>query len=646
MKLASAVCGLLLLAVALVYVQTARHGFVNLDDDEYVYANPYILAGLNGKSIVWAFTSQSVSGQWQPITLLSLMADAEISGVKGEYSTRPEGDERAYYEAKGGTTLEQGRPSPARIVMVPPAAFARLAAQMHAVNAALHAANAILLFLLLRAMTGAVWRSALAAAAFAVHPLHVESVAWITERKDVLCGFFGLLTLFAYLWYVRSPGVLRYLAVAAPLALGLMCKPMLVTWTLVFLLLDYWPLKRRFGVQIFLEKVPWQLLVLAFAVVGFISQRAAGAVVSLKNAPIDERLARASLIYVEYLWNSIFPANLAVQYPVRAIESYWPALAAACLLGLLTAAAIWGAKRERPWFAVGWFWYLLTIAPTIGLLRVGSQVRADRFMYLPQIGLCVAVVWGIAGVSTALEGRRRRLAVVAALVLAGWMVCTWGLVACWRNGETLWTRSVQCTVGNSISEYNLGVALRDGSKVSEAIPHFRKAVEYDANLLVARNCLCIALARCQRYDEAIAEYQKVLAIKPDMASVRYDYGNVLARRGQFEAAIEQYRKGLEIEPDEAKLHHNLAVALIGHGEVDAAIAEYKKTLAIVPDDAECRDSLGQALEQAGRGDEAMAQYRKALELGTAQNKTTLVEVLRERIKKCEAGGGRPTKGNE
>ncbi len=272
-------------------------------------------------------------------------------------------------------------------------------------------------------------------------------MAWITERKDVLSGLFGLLAIAAYIWYARGPSVARYLSVAGALALGLMAKPILVTWPLVFLLLDYWPLGRVDGgrwtvdgkepnqsttvhrppstslLRLVVEKVPLLLLVAASATVTFLAQRSGGTVVSVESVPISERIARTAVLYVAYLGKTLWPSNLAVVYPVVPMESYWPALGAGILLGLLTAGAVWGAWRGQRWLAVGWFWYLGTLVPTIGLVQVGAQVMADRFLYLPQIGLCVALLWGAGHVAGLRPDHRWPLATVAGLVVAGLMVC-------------------------------------------------------------------------------------------------------------------------------------------------------------------------------------------------------------------------------
>jgi tetratricopeptide (TPR) repeat protein len=657
----AAVCGLLLLAVIAVFGQTAGHDFVNFDDDHYVYENRHVLEGLTGAETVWAFTDTHLSGHWHPLTWLSLMADAQVL-------------------APGEGPL--GR--------------ARLAAGMHLVNLALHAANAVLLFLVLRAMTASTWPSALVAAIFAVHPLHVESVAWITERKDVLSGLFGLLALGAYAWYARGPSVVRYLLVAAALSLGLMAKPVLVTWPLVFLLLDYWPLgrfsQRRVGgarksssdgalrepaqntderfqgsdsvrdppvspgrgqrlsdkppspacrrvpcthgrqdgrgaggegglqsrVALIVEKIPLLLLVAASAAVTFVAQRSSGTVISLQSVPISERIARAAVLYVVYLGKSLWPVNLAALYPQGPAESIWPALGAGILLALLTAGALWGAWRGQRWLAVGWFWYLGILLPTVGLVQVGLQVMADRFLYLPQIGLCMALVWGAHWGVERLCGhwpsRRWLDGVGGALLVAGLMACAWQQTSYWRNSERLWTRALTCTSNNGVAHNNLGGALVGRGQVEEAMAHFRKALEIKPDYTGAHYNLGKALAGRGQFDEAIAHYRKALEIEPDYVEAHYNLGNALANRGQVEEAIAQYRKALEIKPDYAEAHSNLGVALAGRGKFEEAIARYRQALEIKPDDADAHNNLGLALTGRGQVEEAIAHYRKALEI--------------------------------
>ena len=571
------VCGLLLLAVVAVFGQTARHDFVSFDDDLYVYENRHVQAGLTGEGIVWAVT-QSHFSNWHPLTWLSLMADAHF--------LRP----------------KQG-----------PLDLARLAAGMHLVNVALHAANVLILFLVLRAMTATLWPSAFVAAVFAVHPLHVESVAWITERKDVLSGLFGLLALAAYTWYARGPSVIRYLIVAAALTLGMMAKSMLVTWPLVFLLLDYWPLQRRLSFRLILEKVPLLLLVAAFAAVTFLAHRGGGSVASLESVSISQRIARAAVLYVVYLGKSFWPVNLAL-YPAQGLESYWTAAGAGVLLALVTAGALWGARCGQRWLAVGWFWYLGALAPTIGLVQVGAQVMADRFLYLPQIGVCAAVAWGAAHAAGFWHSRRWVFAVVAALALAGLIACAWQQTSYWRGSEQLWSHALICDSNNGIAHDNLGRVLADRGEIDEAITHYRRALEIQPDHAGAHNNLGLALVRRGRIDEAISHYRRALAINPEFAGAANNLGIVLASRGEVDEAIAHYRRALEIQPELAEAHNNLGRALASRGQVDEAIAHYRQALEIRPELAEAHNNLGRALAGRGKVDEAIAHYRQALEI--------------------------------
>ena len=593
----AAVCGLLLAAVLIVFGQTISYDFVNLDDNTYVYNNRHVRAGLTGQGLAWAFTGTDVSAHWHPLTWLSLMADAQMLG-SGEG----------------------------------PLGRARLAAGMHLVNVALHAANAVILFLVLRAMTASVWRSAFVAAVFAVHPLHVESVAWITERKDVLSGLFGLLVVGVYAWYTRGPSVVRYCLVAITLALGLMAKPMLVTWPLLFLLLDYWPLQRPLRMHLMLEKVPLLPLVAASAVVAFLGHRASGAVVSLETVPLSERIARAAVLYVAYLGKTFWPVNLAAVYPREPMASYWPAWGAGVLLALLTAGALWGARRGQRWLAVGWFWYLGTLLPTIGLVQVGLQVMADRFLYLPQIGICVALAWGTAHLPGPCAYRRCLLAALSAVVVAGLMVCAWQQTSYWRNSEQLWMRTLACTAHNPTAHNSLGAALFGRGRIDEAMAHYRKALEIKPDDAEANYNLGIALASRGQVNEAFPYFQKAVKINPDYAEAHDNLGVALARRGQNDEAIAHFRKALEIKPEYAAARTNLGAALARCGRVDEAIAQYRKALEIKPEYVQAHINLGDALAGRGRLGEALEHYQKALDVAIAHNDRTTADAIRARIK--------------
>jgi tetratricopeptide (TPR) repeat protein len=554
------------LAVVAVYGQTLRFDFVNYDDNEYVYENAHVLGGLTRDGTVWAFTSR-VSAQWTPLTLLSLMADAQL-------------------------LLRPGAAPPD---------LARLAAGMHAVNVALHAANVVLLFLVLRAMTGSLWPSALTAAVFAVHPLHVESVAWITERKDVLSGLFGLVTIAAYASYARRPSVIRYMSVAAALTLGLLAKPMLVTWPLVFLLLDYWPLRRKFNAALLWEKAPLLLLAAWFSYKAYRGQQSGNAVFSMETVPLLQRIARAAELYVIYLGKTFWPVNLAANYPEPPMESYWPAAAAGALLTLLTAAALWGAKLGWRWLAVGWLWYLLTLAPVIGLVRVGSVVMADRFVYLPQIGLCLALVWAADRAAATSPQLRRALAVASLLVVVVLAACARRQASYWKDSITLWTHTLACTSGTWAVHNNLGIALDGRGRHKEAIEHFQRGVEIRPGFAQAHFNLGIAQAHDGQFDKAVAAFREALRLDAGYLDARINLADALDSCGQFRGAVAELRNALEIERDSATVHNSLGIILARHGQYDEAIQHFRQAIQIRPDLAEARQNLEVALRKKAWG---------------------------------------------
>ena len=596
-----AVCGFLLLAVGLVFGQTIRHEFVGFDDDRYVYDNPQVSCGLSAEGICWAFTHSHVTN-WHPLTWISLMLDCQLYGL-----------------SPGG---------------------------YHLTNVLLHATTAVFLFLVLRAMTGRLWPSALAAALFAVHPLRVESVAWVTERKDVLSGLFFVLTLWAYLGYVRHRfSLLRYLAVMMVFSLGLMAKPMLVTLPLVLLLLDYWPLRRMsdsprldptlpqgdggtfargatfpkadlgrfsFPWRLVLEKVPWLALVLISCVLTVWAQHEA--LVSIERLPLWWRLGNALTSCLAYVGQFFYPAGLAVYYPHMGLELAIGKVIAAVLvlLGITGAALV--CRRRCPYWFVGWFWYLVMLVPVIGLVQVGAQTMADRYTYLPQIGLCMALVWGGADVCQSWPYRRGAFGIASALLLAILLGCAWRQTSFWCDNETLWTHTLACTMGNSVAHYNMGVDLAHQGRLDEAMAHYQKTLEIKPDSAEAHNNLGAVFARLDRIDEAMAHYQKALEIKPDYAEAHYNLGAAFARLDRFDEAMAQYQKALEIEPAYAEAHYNLGNALANRGRIDEAMAQYRKALEIKPDYVEALNNLGTAFARLGRFDEAIARYRKVVEI--------------------------------
>ncbi len=561
--LVPAICGLLLLAVGLVYSQAVRYEFINYDDNETVYEHPQVTQGLTARGIGWAFTHRHALN-WVPLTCISHMLDWQLYGP-----------------AAGGH---------------------------HLTNVVLHAVSTVLLFLVLQSMTGRGWPSALAAALFALHPLRVESVVWVTERKDVLSGLFFLLTLAAYVGYVRHRfSVARYLEVMVFFAMGLMAKPMLVTLPVVLLLLDYWPLGRfadsscsrstppiakrstspnffasalsqfRFSWQIVIEKIPL-LLLAAVSCVVTLTQGSALAV--NEHLSLVWRLGNAVISYGIYLGQFFVPTGLAVVYPRSLFDvqlgRFFEALLV--LLGITAVALVW--RRKLPYLLIGWLWYLVMLVPVIGLVQIGVQAVADRFTYLPQIGLCIALAWGAADAACGSPHRRWAGGIASALVLMVLMGCAWRQTSFWRDSQTLWTHALACTAGNSVAHSGLGNALTSRGRFDEALDQFQRAVEISPDLAKAHYHLGIALARQGRADEAMVQYQKATAIDPDFVNAQCNFGNCLSRRGRFDEAMIHYQKALDVNPDLAEVNYSLGTALLCQGQLDKAVACYRKSLAL------------------------------------------------------------------
>jgi protein O-mannosyl-transferase len=476
----------LALCTFLVYSRVCRATFVLYDDELYVFANPKVLSGVTGAGTWWAFTS-FYAANWHPLTWLSLQLDAEL--------------------------------------------FGRQAWGFHLTNLLLHIANSVLLFLVLQRLTGNQTRSAVVAALFALHPLHVESVAWVAERKDVLSTLFWLLTLAGYAHYVENPSWCRYLLVAAPFALGLLAKPMLVTLPFVLLLLDYWPLRRLSFApatlrRLLLEKSPLFALSAVSCVVTWYAQQSYGAVQSLQGFPLEIRVGNALLSYVVYLRKTVWPVDLAVLYlhPGSAL-SLWQAAAAGVILLAATALILKGAARF-PYLAVGWLWYLGTLIPVIGLVQVGIQGMADRYTYVPLIGVFVAVTWAIADL-TAHWHLQRVMIAFTAVILITCAVYAWIQVRYWQDDVTLWQHTLQVTPNSMPAHKNLAEGLR----------------------------------RQGRLGEAMREYQTILAIDPEDSEAHNNLGYLLVMGDDLEGAIVHFRLALRMRPDYAEAKKNLAQAL-------------------------------------------------------------------------------------
>jgi tetratricopeptide (TPR) repeat protein len=550
---APAVCLALAAITFAVFGQTLTHEFIDFDDNDYVYENPVVARGLTFKGIVWAFSCHAAN--WHPLTWISHMLDCQLYGL------HPAGH--------------------------------------HLTNVLLHTGTVIALFLILRQMTGAVWRSAFVAAVFAIHPLRVESVAWVAERKDVLSALFFMLTIGAYVRYALHPfSVAGYGLVMLLFALGLMCKPMLVTLPVVLLLLDYWPLQRvepRKLSGLVLEKLPLLALSAASCVVTLLAQNKA--IPSIESLSLPLRLDNALAASTAYLGQMVYPAGLAAFYPFPHNGlSVWAVARAGTLLAIISAVT-WGERQTRPWLLMGWLWYLAMLLPVIGIIQVGMQAHADRYTCLPQIGIYVAVTWLAAEWGAKWRVGQAALGGLMTAVLAVLMVCAWKQTAYWKNNETLWTHALACTADNDTAHFNLGNALRQNGRLDDAITHYEKALQIAPHYAEAHSNLGMALFQKGSLDEAITHLQKAAQIQPGLAQSHYNLGIALGQKGRGEEEIAEYQKALQINPDYAEAHNNLGHALLQEGRTDEAIAHLQKALQINPGYALARSNLEKAILQ-------------------------------------------------
>jgi tetratricopeptide (TPR) repeat protein len=561
-------------AVVAVYARACDLGFVNFDDDDYVTANAHVQRGLSLGGLGWALTTLDAVN-WHPLTWLSLQLDVQL--------------------------------------------FGPYAAAFHRTNLLLHAANTVLLFALLRRLTGALWRSAAVAALFGLHPAHVEAVAWVTARKDVLSTLCWLLTTAAYAWYAERPGLRRYLLVVALFALGLTAKPMLVTLPATLLLLDYWPLRRwpagttRYAPasprRLLAEKLPLFVLVVPAVVLTLLAQKPI--INTLADYSLYDRLANALVSCVRYLRMAVWPAGLAILYPLpRETVPVWQAAGAAALLLALTTAAVW-AGRSRRYLLVGWLWFLGTLAPVIGLIQNGPQALADRYTYVPYIGLSLIPVWGLAELCRRGTPARAGLGVLAGGALVGFAVLAWLQVGCWRDSETLWRHALAVTPPNRGAEAMLAMALAEKGAFAEAADHFEASLRLDPDNAATHVNLAAALVPLGRLDDAAAHLERSLELRPGAAGAHYNLGAVRAQQGRLGEALRHYRAAVEIEPHSARLHAELGRLLKRQGRLADALACYDAALALKADDAATWNHKGVALEGLGRLEPAAACYRRA-----------------------------------
>lgn len=554
------IVGLLLAVTAVVYWQMRNHEFLLYDDDRYITTNAYVLKGITLESIGWALTSGYASN-WHPLTWLSHMVDVERFGL-----------------------------SPAGHLLT---------------NVFFHLLNTFLLWLVFNRITKNFWQSLFVAAVFALHPLHVESVAWAAERKDLLSGLFWMLTLWTYASYVEQPSSGRLFLVVIVFAFGLMAKPMLVTLPFVLLLLDVWPFKRlqppqpgtsvkNFFISLIplvKEKIPMFVLTAISSVVTYVVQQRGGAMSTVEGIALPVRLVNAIDAYIGYLAKTFWPANLAVFYPHYGEQiPLWQTVTSLLILAFVTVGALRFINRS-PYFTIGWLWYLGTLVPVIGLVQVGAQAMADRYMYIPQIGISMMIAWGMSELFTHWRYRNVVLSVAGTAICAALAILSDRQVGYWKNTITLFEHTLAVTEKNWLAHHNLGTAYLRKNDYARAAFHFSKTLDIYPTIASTHHNLANALVALGQLDSARAHYQEALRLDPNFEEAHLNLGILDAQEGNTDAAIERYREAIRINPEYAFAHFNLALALSKIGKLDEALFHLVTVLKIDPDDEEAREEF-------------------------------------------------------
>jgi tetratricopeptide (TPR) repeat protein len=610
---------LLVLGTMAIYWPATRCDFVNTDDDVNVTANVQVQKGLTLESIKWAFLNP-VATLWQPLTVCSHMVDCQVFGLN------PWGH--------------------------------------HLSSVLLHAANTGLVFLFLLGLTGALWRSLLVAALFAVHPLRVEAVAWVTERREVLCVFFGLLALIAYACYTEGrrqksedarqetedrrpwsvvrglfclshlPSSIFYFLSFFFLALGLMSKPTLVTWPFVMLLLDYWPLRRNAECgmrnaepgagatgqgrtlpwrKLVWEKAPFFFLVALMSVVTFVVQKRAGALAAGESLTLSARLGNALISYCRYLGKMFWPTELALGYPH---PGQWPlgrvVLAGGVILGV--SVLLWVRRQRYPYLLMGWLWYCGTLVPVSQVIQTANEAMADRWTYLPSLGVLILTVWGAYELTCRWRYQVLGLSVAGGAAIVLCLALTRHQLGYWRDSEALSRHTLEVTENNDIAHNQLGAALAKKGQMDEALRHFQEAIRLNPHYSAAHNNLGLARGMKGQMDEALRQFQEAARLKPDHADAHNNLGAALIDKGQIDEAIHQYQEAIRLEPDYAEAHNNLGLALGKKGQIDEAMGQFQKAVRLKPDYADAHHNLGAALGMKGQTDEAIRQFQETVRL--------------------------------
>ena len=559
-----------------VYWQVSSFEFVGFDDNEYVYDNPRVSSGISIENLTWSFTAFH-SNNWHPLTWISYMVDCEFFGLDPGWH--------------------------------------------HIVNVFFHIANALLLFYVFRKMTGFLWQSAFVAAIFAIHPLHVESVAWVSERKDVLSTFFWFLTMISYYFYVNTPEIKRYFLVFCCFALGLLSKPMLVTLPFVLLLLDYWPLNRIqinhqfFNKFLFLlfEKIPLFILVVVSSLITFNAQQSSGVMKSFEHFSIGSRIANAIVSYWEYIAKTFYPAKMAFLYIHPEKIPLKDVLSAFIFLVIISVIAL-RISKKYPYFLVGWLWFLGTLVPVIGIVQVGMQSMADRYSYVPMIGLLIIVAWTFPEIFRNKKFSKPILFIVSILFISVLMPITWKQVGLWKDSSTMLLHTLKVTDNNYIAHDTLGVHLFFEGKTDEAIRHFEKALQINPEYHNSHFNLGLASFQKGKIEEAIGHYRAAIQAEPNFAKAYCNLGVAYFQEGKTEQAVGSYFRAIEIKPDYVDALYNAGLSLYHLRRVEEAIQYFGKAIEIDPALADAYYYLGLCWDQKGDLQEAIRNYEQFIKL--------------------------------
>jgi Flp pilus assembly protein TadD len=569
---------ILILLTLVIYWQVKDFNFAGYDDELYITDNAHVQTGLTFESIKWAFTTFH-AGNWHPVTWLSHMLDIEL------YALNPMGH--------------------------------------HWTNLQFHIANTLLLFFILFKMTGALWRSAFVAALFALHPLHVESVAWVAERKDVLSTFFGMLTILAYIRYVKKINLFRYSLVFIFLSLGLMAKPMLVTLPFVLLLLDFWPLERLKYYShdqssklfsLIYEKIPLFIPVAISSFLTILAQKEAEALYTFEALPFATRIANAFVSYAGYIIKTVWPQNLAVFYPhpFGTLSLLYVFLAVFAIAGISFFSI--RSFKQHPYVAVGWFWYLGTLIPVIGLIQVGAQGMADRYTYIPLIGLFIIAAWGISDLLKKWHYNRIILVIFSIIIIFAFSTRSYFQIRHWENSTTVFKNAVKVTDNNWLAYSNLGLALMRDGKSNDAVFYFKKTLQIRPNFLKTLDNLGIVLCRLEKFEEALFYYSKALKIDPKHAGIHNNIANVLTALGKLEKAVQHYKKAILIDPEFAEAHYNIANVLVTQKELDKAILYYESAIKKDSEYSDAHYNLGCILLKKKECKKALAHFAQVIKI--------------------------------